>query len=314
VILIASSTVSASDYLEIASGDLSGNRLAPTNWTLAAGTNRLIATTSPGDQEYLRVNIPTGHRLGSIFVQFFSTSDVAFIGVQQGTTFSVTPESATAADMYGYAHFGQGGGNVGTDILDDMGDAPGATGFIPPLASGSYTFWLQQGTPPSTTYQLNFNVLRPGDYNGDGSVNAADYTVWRNTVGSTTDFRADNTGPSGMPDGLVNRLDFDYWKQHYGEGAGSGAAIAESPPVPEPAASLLALVGLCGLASIVTDRERRRPSFYGGRGCLRQTARTARIHQPRFQWPCKNGKGVSRPNCETPGECVSEPYSPITPK
>ena len=43
----------AADYTEIGSGDLSGDRLAPTSWTLAAGTNRLIATTSPGDQEYL---------------------------------------------------------------------------------------------------------------------------------------------------------------------------------------------------------------------------------------------------------------------
>jgi hypothetical protein len=48
-----------------------------------------------------------------------------------------------------------------------MGNAPVAIGFTPPLPAGSYTFWLQQGTPPSTTYQLNFNVLRPGDYNGN---------------------------------------------------------------------------------------------------------------------------------------------------
>ncbi len=46
-------SATAADYTEIGSGDLSGDRLAPTSWTLAAGTNRLIATTSPGDQEYL---------------------------------------------------------------------------------------------------------------------------------------------------------------------------------------------------------------------------------------------------------------------
>jgi hypothetical protein len=115
------------------------------------------------------------------------------------------------------------------------------------LPAGSYTFWLQQGTPPSTTYQLNFNVLRPGDYNGDGLVGAADYTVWRNTVGSTTDFRADNTGPSGVPDGVIDRLDFDFWKQHYGEGAGGGAAVGELNSAPEPSGLTLASLALLGV-------------------------------------------------------------------
>ena len=37
-----------------------------------------------------------------------------------------------------------------------------------------------------------------GDYNGNGIVDAADYTVWRDTLGSTTDLRAngDNSGAS----------------------------------------------------------------------------------------------------------------------
>ncbi|MEQ8848822.1 hypothetical protein, partial [Botrimarina sp.] len=36
----------------------------------------------------------------------------------------------------------------------------------------------------------------PGDYNADGVVDGADYTVWRDTLGSTSDLRAD-----GQPDG-----------------------------------------------------------------------------------------------------------------
>ena len=49
------------------------------------------------------------------------------------------------------------------------------------------------------TYQLNFNVLQPSDYNGSSTVYAANYTVWRNTIGSTADFRADGAGPGGHP-------------------------------------------------------------------------------------------------------------------
>lgn len=62
-----------------------------------------------------------------------------------------------------------------------------------------------------------FDLL--GDYNGDGisngtddgSVDAADYSVWRNTLGSTTDLRAD-----GDDDGVVDQDDYDIWRDHYG--------------------------------------------------------------------------------------------------
>jgi hypothetical protein len=50
-----------------------------------------------------------------------------------------------------------------------------------------------------------------GDYNNDGAVGAADYTVWRDTLGSTTDLRADGNG-----DLMVNQLDYDIWKDKFG--------------------------------------------------------------------------------------------------
>jgi hypothetical protein len=73
-----------------------------------------------------------------------------------------------------------------------------------------------------------------GDYNFDRVVNSTDYIVWRNTVGSTTDKRAD-----GNRDGSVNRADFVAWKANYGEtlvsaGLGSSTAIDESAAATEP--------------------------------------------------------------------------------
>jgi hypothetical protein len=225
---------------------MSGDRLAPSLWNVSAGSNRLIAATSPGDQEYLRVDIPPGHFLRRIDLQSYLSNDMMFIGVQQGTTFTVTPAEATAADMFGYAHFGQEAGNVGTNILDDMGAAPGAIGFTPPLPSGSYTFWLQQGTPGVTNYRFIFDVFLPGDYNGNGQVDAADYTVWRNTLGSTTDLRADGTGPGGVPDQVVNHLDYTFWKQRYSDPAGSGVSFDELAHVPEPLAKVfLVTAAIC---------------------------------------------------------------------
>jgi predicted outer membrane repeat protein/parallel beta-helix repeat protein len=50
-----------------------------------------------------------------------------------------------------------------------------------------------------------------GDYNGDNMVDAADYYVWRSTVGSTTDLRADGNG-----DGVVDEADRAVWRANFG--------------------------------------------------------------------------------------------------
>lgn len=81
----------------------------------------------------------------------------------------------------------------------------------------------------------------PGDYNLNGAVDAADYTVWRNTVGSASDFRADGTGPSGTPNQIIDQLDYDFWKQRYSEAAGRGAALGLDT-IPEPTSAALALM------------------------------------------------------------------------
>ena len=53
----------------------------------------------------------------------------------------------------------------------------------------------------------NYSLTVPiGDYNGDGIVDAADYAIWRDTLGSTTDLRADGDG-----DGVIDPGDYDTW-------------------------------------------------------------------------------------------------------
>jgi hypothetical protein len=48
-----------------------------------------------------------------------------------------------------------------------------------------------------------------GDYNGDGDVGAADYTVWNDTQGSTPDSGA--VTADGDDDGDIDNLDDDVW-------------------------------------------------------------------------------------------------------
>jgi hypothetical protein len=71
-----------------------------------------------------------------------------------------------------------------------------------------------------------------GDYNGDRVVNAADYTVWRDSLGSTTQLAADGSG-----NGVIDQADYTFWVARY------GTSGSEATAVPEPAGAVLVAMG-----------------------------------------------------------------------
>lgn len=75
------------------------------------------------------------------------------------------------------------------------------------------------------------NALLPGDYNGDGTVDTADYIVWRKT---------DNT-----------QAGYDLWRANYGATLNSGSTMIAA--VPEPTCALLLM--LCGAISACPRRR-----------------------------------------------------------
>jgi CSLREA domain-containing protein len=62
-------------------------------------------------------------------------------------------------------------------------------------------------------FELQPNPL-PGDYNFNGVVDTADAVVWRKSLNSTTDLRADGNG-----DGIVNQDDWIVWRANFGRRA-----------------------------------------------------------------------------------------------
>ena len=145
----------AANWNESSNGDLSGNRSAPSQLTLTNGNNLIDATTGGGDLEYLRLNVPAGARIDSLFLRNYSGNDgIAFIGIQAGPVVTEDPNSGSASNLLGYAHFGTFAGNVGANLLPSMSTAPGAQGFTPPLTGSTYTLWIQQLGAP-TTYRLD---------------------------------------------------------------------------------------------------------------------------------------------------------------
>jgi hypothetical protein len=84
----------------------------------------------------------------------------------------------------------------------------------------------------------------PGDFNGDGNVNAADYTTWRDHLGGTHNLNGngDETGASG---GLVDQADYSLWKANFGS-SGSGGGVGSSA-VPEPSSLAMFAAAVFGL-------------------------------------------------------------------
>jgi hypothetical protein len=87
----------------------------------------------------------------------------------------------------------------------------------------------------------------PGDFNQDGSVDAADFVVWRDGLGT-----------------VYMQQHYDEWRAHFGEPTGSSAAgysvaastAPSSAAVPESSALVLFLLGvLAGKMLLQTDRR-----------------------------------------------------------
>jgi hypothetical protein len=86
-----------------------------------------------------------------------------------------------------------------------------------------------------------FSVGVPGDYNQNGVVDAADYVLWRDKLGSGTSLPNDDSAGVGNDD-------YTRWRAQFGKTAsGSGAAlITESAAVPEASMGALCLIALIG--------------------------------------------------------------------
>jgi hypothetical protein len=151
----------------------------------------------------------------SIAINFIGADSVTFAG-------SLLPK-----DGVNSLHFTVAGApSTGTNSPRNFAGAMGAVNLPPP-------------PPPNN-----------GDYNGDLVVNAADYTVWRNSFGQNV---TQSSGADGNNNSVIDRGDYTFWKQQYGTIIGSGAGQTASP-VPEPSTLVIAVT----IFGLLTRRPIRR--------------------------------------------------------
>lgn len=99
-----------------------------------------------------------------------------------------------------------------------------------------------------------------GDFNGDGYVNAADYTVWRDTGGQGVGTQTDHPSADHNHDFHVDGADYALWQANYQEPTAvtmSGALSGNV--VPEPSGVGLLLLSLAGCICFSEQRYNRRP-------------------------------------------------------
>ena len=127
------------------------------------------------------------------------------------------------------------------NIYDEFSEAEDLVFRYRDVASGVFV-------PGQVSYIGVAPVGLPGDFNGDNTVDAADYTVWRDNLGGDSSVLNGN----GSGDATVVQADYDLWVANYGTSGGGGASAAA---VPEPGA--LSIVLVTGMAILVGQRKSR---------------------------------------------------------
>jgi hypothetical protein len=98
----------------------------------------------------------------------------------------------------------------------------------------------------------------PGDYDGNGMVNSADYDKWKQDFGTSV---TASTGADGNGNGVIDAADYTVWRDHFTAGAGAGLGAATA--VPEPGSAVTCAIVVFALLPVL---RRRRSENCGGHG------------------------------------------------
>jgi hypothetical protein len=192
----------------------------------------------PAVMNVLADAVPTTLDLGQAFSLNVAVNNsanvVAAIGADE-LDYSLTTSGGVSGTFLSQVDLALGGSNSYSVIFD--------TATIG-LKTGAITITsTSQGVEGGlVTIPISFTVVLPGDYDGNGIVDAADYSIWRVSLGQNV---AIGSGADGDRNGIVDEGDYSVWQSHFGISAVAPAASLADMTVPEPASLVLLLIGAC---------------------------------------------------------------------
>jgi hypothetical protein len=131
-----------------------------------------------------------------------------------------------------------GGSALGSGSSLSLGNAYNTATFNGADGDLQFSYGIAGGPRLTGTVSYVTSAGVIGDYNNNGIVDAADYTLWRAHLGQT--FALPNRDPANT--GVISAADYTSWKTHFGASSGSGASSGGA--VPEPSAAILLLLGV----------------------------------------------------------------------
>ncbi len=212
--------------------------------TLYSGQPGYLATvTSAGENEFI-----TGLIVDAAWGAWLGGSDIT---IEDTWTWADGPEAGVvfwAAGPVGYNNFASFEPNDtnNEDALAIWGPT-GANGL------NDWGKWNDFKQSDTQGYVVEYTVPEPplaGDYNRDGKVDAADYNIWRDSVG---DLVTPGTGADANSNGFVENAEYFPWRDHFGESTSIGAGSSQfARSVPEPSTASFLLLFLISLGFSVS--------------------------------------------------------------
>jgi hypothetical protein len=168
----------------------------------------------------------------------------SIVGVAYGDT---DDDSGTAMIKLGTLSFIVG---LSTPLVSYPTNDAGV-GDVPILSSGAVAFGCRPrdlDAANATFDDFEARSALAGDINLDGTVDAADYTIWADNYGDDGGW---HSGDLNL-DGVVDAADYTIWADNYGATASSDPANPANP-APEPAT-----MSLLGVGAMILMRRRRK--------------------------------------------------------
>ena len=209
---------------------------------ISATTTDFVSISNLSDTDFYSFSVLNPSKLGAVLTPRGGvfTQGSADDG-ETPTTFDANARNNLAISIFA----SNGTTLLATASLGAAGVAETIANLLLP-AAGTYFARITGADDTVQLYQLALTPTQVllGDYNNNGVVDAADYSVWRNSQGQNVTL---GTGADGNFDGQITAADFSVWRSNFGKtlssGSGTGSLFADSN-VPEPGTFCLAALGI----------------------------------------------------------------------